>query len=502
MLKLIQVFNSVGKYKTFLTTENRIEVIAERFSCFFLAVSVFVLVFTASSIAQNLTEKIGNLTITEKVKEGTRIIISTSGPAEFKSYWFEAPPRLVIEFQTRNIVSKIDNEVIVDQGAVRRVTSEYFEEGENRPLKSLTFELTQKVPYRIWQEADTVILDIQTPQEISVFPEEGKEVFTKNETKEVIIKRLEAMGAALTKVSASNLPLETPKVVTESPKPRRKGMISAAFWFMAAAIGSRTIALWLIGLALISGSGLLSWLFWRRYRLILDKNLATQEITKLKTGLEEKNKLLEHEELIRKTIENASLTQEKEFEQLKLKLQKEAKLLEQEEGLRKTIEEKFLQKEKEYQEAKNSLESLKNLLVEKGYVKKLTSPEEKDAFWIPGESSEKRDFSRLDLTRDYNRTIILRIESQDKSKSAKSFANNIGPEGLCFETRKEFQEKEKINLRLFFFGDRVPILKIKAKIIWKKTDSPVNRYGIYFISLEEKDKQELNHYIESKIARG
>jgi len=43
-------------------------------------------------------------------------------------------------------------------------------------------------------------------------------------------------------------------------------------------------------------------------------------------------------------------------------------------------------------------------------------------------------------------------------------------EGLCFETRKEFQEKEIINLRLFFFGDRVPILKIKAKVIWKKTD--------------------------------
>jgi hypothetical protein len=455
---------------------------------FFMAASFFALVFTASSIAQNLTEKIGNLTITEeaKDKEGTRIIISTSGPAEFKSYWFEAPPRLVVEFQTRNIVSKIDNEVIVDQGVVKRVTSEYFEEGENRPLKSLTFELMQKAPYKIWQERDTVILDIQTPMEISVFPQEGKEVFAKNGTKDALIKRLEAMDAALTKVSVREPSLETPNVIAELPKARRKSM-NIAFWF--------------IGLALISGSGLLSWLFWRRYRLILDKNLATQEITKLKTGLEEKNKLLEHEELIRKTIENTSLTREKEFEQLEVKLQKQTRLLEQEEKLRKTIEEKFLQKEKEYQEVKNSLESFKEILLEKGYVKKLTSPEEKDAFWIHGESSEKRDSPRLDLTKDYNRTIILRVESQDKSKSIKSFANNIGMEGLCFETRKEFQEKEIINLRLFFFGDRVPILKIRAKVIWKKTDSPVNRYGIYFISLEEKDKQELNHYIESKFAQ-
>jgi hypothetical protein len=188
----------------------------------------------------------------EKNKDGTRIIISTSGPAEFKSYWLDAPPRLVIEFQTRNIVSKIDNEVIVDQGAVRRVTSEYFEEGENRSLKSLTFELLQKEPYKIWQERDTVILDIQAPIEISVFPQEGKEIFAKNGTKDALIKRLEAMDAALTKVSVREPSLETPNVIAEFPKARRKSM-NIAFWF--------------IGLALISGSGLMLWLFWRRYRL-------------------------------------------------------------------------------------------------------------------------------------------------------------------------------------------------------------------------------------------
>lgn len=263
------------------------------------------------------------------------------------------------------------------------------------------------------------------------------------------------------------------------------------------------LVFWFVGLAFISGLGfLLFWLFWRRYKLILDKNVAVQEIEKLKSQVAEKNKLFEQEEIIRKTIENTSLTREKEFDQLKLELQKEAKLLEEEEKVRRAKEEELLKKEKETEQVKNSYEFLKEVLVNKGLAKKLSFPKGEEELWIPGKSLEKRQLPRLDLSRDYNRTIILRIESPDKSKSSKSFANNIGLGGLCFEARKDFEEKETINLRLFFFGDKVPILKIKAEIIWKKTDSPVNHYGVSFVSLEDKNKTELSRYIESKIARG
>jgi hypothetical protein len=260
---------------------------------------------------------------------------------------------------------------------------------------------------------------------------------------------------------------------------------------------------WFVGLAFISGLGfLLFWLFWRRYKLILDKNVAAQEMEKLKSQVAEKNKLLEQEELIRKTIENTSLTREKEFDQLKLELQKEAKLLEEEEKVRKAKEEELLKKEKETEQVKNSYESLKEVLVNKGLAKKLSFSKGEEELWIPGKSSEKRQLPRLDLSKDYNKTIILRIESPDKSKSIKSFANNIGLGGLCFETRRDFEEKETINLRLFFFGDKVPILKIKAEIVWKRTDSPVNHYGVSFVLLEDKNKTELSRYIESKITRG
>lgn len=230
--------------------------------------------------------------------------------------------------------------------------------------------------------------------------------------------------------------------------------------------------------------------------------MERSEIARLKFELQEKNKLLEQEEILRKAIEKTSLLREKEFEQLKLELQKEAKLLEQEKMLRKTIEEKLSQKEKECQELKDSLESLKDVLVKKGYAKKLISPEEKDWLWIPGKSLDRRRFPRLDLNRDYTRTITLRIESQDKSISVKSFANNIGLEGLCFEAKREFKEADQINLRLFFFGAKVPIIRIKAQIIWKRTVPPVNYYGVSFISLEEEDKTNLSHYIESKMERG
>ena len=180
----------------------------------------------------------------------------------------------------------------------------------------------------------------------------------------------------------------------------------------------------------------------------------------LNLQLREQNKLLEHEQIIRKAIESASSQREKEFE------------------------------------------SLKEVLVEKGIAKKFTTAGKEGELWIAGKSPQRREFPRLDLSKDYNRTIILRIESADKSKSIKSFANNIGLEGLCFETRHEFNEKEKIRVRLFFFGDKVPMMRMQAKVIWSRIDTPVNRYGISFTGQEEKDKTNLSQYIESKITRG
>ncbi len=211
------------------------------FNLFLLTLGLGAFGSTIPAIAQDLTGKVESSKTTEEAMDGIRILIATSGPAQFNSYWLDTPPGLVVEFQTRNIVSHINEEVIVDQGVIKRITSEYWEEGQEegqkRALKSLTFELTQKVPYQIRQELDTIILDIHTPIEMSLFPENGKEVFIKNETKDGVMGRLKVMEAALTKVSASPPSPEATQVIAEVPKAQvpktaRKGIMGMAFWFI------------------------------------------------------------------------------------------------------------------------------------------------------------------------------------------------------------------------------------------------------------------------------
>jgi uncharacterized membrane protein YqjE len=452
---------------------------------FFLIIFVIGSAFINLAGAEELTQQAKITPPVQESKDSTRIIVTTSGPAKFSSHWLDNPPRLVVEFQTKNIVSKIGSELVVNEGVIKRITSEYYGSIQKN-LKSLTFELIEKVPYKIWQEDNNIILDIHASLTAPI-GSEGKEVFVKDESKEQIGRRLETMEARLKQVPVVQLQNEPPKLIVKTSIPQRKTTTPIAFWF--------------IGLTLISSVGLLVWLFWRRYKLILDKNVAAKEIEKLKSQVAEKNKLLEQEEIIRKAIEDASRTKEKEFEQLKTELQEEKQVLGQEQEARKIAEEGLLQKEKEAIEVKGSLESLKEVLVEKGIAKKLTTAEKEGELWISGKSEERRESPRLDLSKDYNRTIILRIESVDKLKNIKSFANNIGIEGLCFETRHDFGEKEAISLRLFFFGDKVPIIKIRAKILWKKTVLPVNYYGVSFVSIEEKDRENLSRYIDSKGVR-
>lgn len=271
-----------------------------------LIILLFGFVLINSGLTQELARE-SKSPATKEIKNGTRIVISTSGPAKFESYWLYEPSRLVIEFESRNILSKIGSEVMVNQGVIRKITSEYFGGDAKASLKSLTFELTQKVPYKIWQEANTILLDIQTPQELSVFSDDGSEVFAKSETKDAIVKRLEAMEAKLKQVTVAQAsieaPIEAPKLITKTSPPERKTALPLIFWP--------------IGLTSIPFIGLLVWLFRRRYKLILDKNLAVQEISKLKTQLQEQNQLLEHEELIRKTIEAPRYKEKKNLVSLK-----------------------------------------------------------------------------------------------------------------------------------------------------------------------------------------
>jgi len=396
-----------------------------------------------------------NQAIAQEIEEGTRITIATSGPAEFSSYWLDNPHRLVVEFQSRNILTKVDNEVIVNQGVIKRITSSYFGKGKNSSLKSLTFELTETVPYKIWQENNNILLDIQIP--------------AGSEPADVIIERLGVMDTVLTQMTESEVPIALEgaileEAVSENIKEAEEVIVAPnikALPTPAPVMEKRSILgmIYLVaGLSLISGLGLL---IRRKRRLDTDK-----KIEGFKLKLEEKDKRLKQEEIVREAIENASLEKAKEYEQLR-----------------------------------NSFKSLRDRMAKEGLLKKKLSPEQKEKPWILGESSEKRQSPRLNLTRDYNKTILLRINPQNEPLNIKAFASDISSGGISFESKKEFTKKDPLNLRLFFYGSQAPMVNVKAQIKWKKTEPSISYYGAGFVLLEEKDRIELSRYIESNIKK-
>ncbi len=400
------------------------------------------LLFINQGIAGQVTE-IDHLEDTPS--SATKIEISTSEPVEATSYYSsDIIPRLVVEFQTRNISSDIGDEISVNEGPVRKIISNYSGKGQGRSLKSLTFELFQKAPYKILQEENTITLTLQMlPEALTSFSAEDEQ----SEISEAEVKRLQLMDETLAQIREAQAPS---KIFQLEAKDQAKEefnnpggeiilqqsevMPAKAKSFIAAA------AFWPMGLILACGLG---FLLLYRYKSVTEK-----EIAKLKADLQKKEKALKHEEIIRKTIETTSLQIENENQQLKKKLHESA-------------------------EEPQIFQQLK----------------------------EKRQSSRLDLCRDYTRTVILRIKLQDKDRDIKAFADNISIGGLCFQARKEFKKEERISLRLFFFGHRVPMIKTQVHIVWQKTMPPINYYGVSFDRLNKKDEIELSRYIESKIVK-
>lgn len=410
-----------------------------------------------------------------------RIIISTTGPAKFDSYWLDDPYRLVIEFKSKNVIGEIDDEIVVNNSVIKKITSSYFTK-RHKALKKLTFELWQKLQYEIRQEDNAILLNIRAPlgqtlqsqsETRGVFGKED-EIFAKSKTNKAIIERLEVMNVALEEIQVAQPAAEvlsteeniytaakSPENIVEEVKTKNRAITRQASQTAGAVKKGKSvmgIIFWFFGLALISGLGLL---LWHKFKLFKDKRF-----NKLQLELQEKQRRLEQEEIIRKAIEEASLNKEKEINYLK-----------------------------------DSLKTLRSELEKDGLVRRELSSEEKEKPWIFGKSNERRFFPRLALTKDFSQTVILRIETDKVPQGIKCFAKNISLEGLAFETTREFEQKEPVNLRLFFYGDRVPIIKIQAHIIWKKQDASVNHCGIYFDLIDEKEKLELKHYLEEKIIK-
>ena len=103
-------------------------------------------------------------------------------------------------------------------------------------------------------------------------------------------------------------------------------------------------------------------------------------------------------------------------------------------------------------------------------------------------------------SKDFQNTVILNINAEDAPHTIKCFAKNISSGGLCFETKEKFLKNTPVDLRLFFYGKRVPIIKAKGYIVWKKNVGGTQHYGVQFNTIEKKERGDLNSYISGQLA--
>ena len=148
--------------------------------------------------------------------------------------------------------------------------------------------------------------------------------------------------------------------------------------------------------------------------------------------MEEKDKLLEQVEIIRKTIEKTAIEKEKECAQLKLELQEKSRLFCRGRGYTRRKKKDLQELERECGRLKETNESLEDVLVKRGMARQLTLSENKGEFWILGKSPERRNLPRLSLTKDFYNTVILKIELPNTLKQIKSFAKDISLGGALF----------------------------------------------------------------------
>jgi len=304
----------------------------------------------------------------------------------------------------------------------------------------------------------------------------------KNVSREFIVEKIEKIEEAISKTIGHGEKVDSSKVqltpllpIANADKKKMK------------------VIFWIFGFGLVQT---LAFLFWKR-----NNTGAVCQLKKIKSELQDKEKHLEYERRIRKAIEVTSLQKEGEYQDFDVKLIEKDNYSQKIEVVRRKTEEALLEKEKELKKLKHSFNILKDILGKKGLVKELTAPEEKGKLWIFGNSPERRLSSRVCLTKDFNKTIILRIESLNSSPDLKCLAKDISLAGLCFETKRELSENDLIYIRLFFYGDQVPIIRLQAYIVWKRINDNVNHYGVCFDSLEKTAKVELGRYIEMKMVK-
>jgi hypothetical protein len=341
----------------------------------------------------------------------------------------------------------------------------------------------------------TLLGHAKNKEQITI-PKEGdvlnvSETSAASETKEEIIKRLEVMESLLVQWNDEDqLPLEVSEEIKDVEENAiRENLIEEK---IEADIGKEIVAadsqvssveapdtnkgtgsivvnmaILLGGMILISGVGFFVWI---RYKLNRKQVINWLKLNLSRKEANSQQKIVSFERMVKEGLK---------------KERKEP--LENEENKEKEVLE---EKEKADSLVKQSLCGTSDIphVEEDKQIKPSLKPE------------EKRALARVSLTKDFSNTVILRVKSENAARSIKCFAKDISLGGLCFETRENLDKDIPISLRLFFYGDRVPIIKARGNIVWKKAIGAINYYGVTLDMLEDKDMAELNSYVAARRA--
>ena len=149
----------------------------------------------------------------EESKDITRVAIAISGgPVAYTDQFRDNPPAIVIEFRSRNVKAQLEPLVAVNSGLIKEIQSDYYPPGR-RALKSLTLTLAQPAAYSIAQQANQIVVNIETPP--GLLPGRmaiGGLTILGMEARETLISRLKAMGDALQQAA--------PPVTAKSAQPK------------------------------------------------------------------------------------------------------------------------------------------------------------------------------------------------------------------------------------------------------------------------------------------
>ena len=103
----------------------------------------------------------------ESQEKLTRIAIASSGPVKYESRWLDNPSRLIVKFRTPNVFGKLVENTLLNQGVVKIITVSYYPTARLNPdkkqVKFLTFWLSQKTYYKVWNNDNRIFIEFKNP---------------------------------------------------------------------------------------------------------------------------------------------------------------------------------------------------------------------------------------------------------------------------------------------------------------------------------------------------